>query len=76
MNYEESQKLKVGSRVLWKHDPKDIGTVIEVGSYFVKIKWKKVNQIGNCDRRGLYDVSFPPSPMNLVRDLAKSKSSY
>lgn len=39
MNTKTARKLKVNQRVMWKNNPQDLGTVIEVGYCATKILW-------------------------------------
>lgn len=39
MNSEAATQLKAGDRVMWDGDPKDLGTVMQVGHRAAQISW-------------------------------------
>lgn len=59
MNTTATRKLKEGSRVMWENDPKDLGTVIEVGYNCFKVKWDN-GQVGIIDRGDAARISMGP----------------
>lgn len=61
MNRQQSERLKVGDRVIWQGETSagelpDLGTVIDAGYHAVTITWDS-GQTGMIDHRDMQDVS-------------------